>query len=65
VADTLKRELGLDAELQTGQLGEFTVWVDGRMVAEKRGFGFPAPQTIVDQVRQAIQNPPSDRSVSA
>jgi hypothetical protein len=30
----LKRELKVDAELVEGRLGEFTIWVDNKMVGK-------------------------------
>jgi hypothetical protein len=52
VAAELKSELGVDAELVMGSSGEFTVWVDGRKVAEKQ-WKFPDPHTVVEAVRAA------------
>lgn len=34
-----------------GNSGEFTVWVDGAKVAEKRGGAFPEPTAVVAAVR--------------
>jgi hypothetical protein len=54
VADVLKRELGVDAELIKGDPGEFTVWVGDQQVAKKGWLGFPSEQKVVDAVRQAM-----------
>ena len=53
MAAQLKQDLGLDAEMIGGKSGEFTVWVDDRMVAEKTWSGFPDPDDVVDAVREA------------
>jgi len=51
VAAELKKELGLDATLVVGNSGEFTVWVDNKMVAEKKLGRFPEPADVVAAVR--------------
>ena len=55
MADALKRELGLDAQMVIGDLGEFTVWVKGRKVAEKEGGAFPTDQKVVAAARGVLQ----------
>jgi hypothetical protein len=37
-----------------GKQGEFTVWVDGRKVADKGLLGIPTDRTIVNAVRDAL-----------
>jgi predicted Rdx family selenoprotein len=54
VAAQLKQDLGIEATLVIGRSGEFTVWVDDKMVAEKTwALGFPDPDDVVDAVREA------------
>jgi hypothetical protein len=53
VAALLKQELNVVAELLVGGSGEFTVWVDDKMVAEKSWGRFPDPEDVVDAVREA------------
>jgi hypothetical protein len=55
VAALIKQELNLDAEVEPGGRGEFTVWVDGTKVAEKTRTGFPSEPAIVDLVRHALE----------
>jgi predicted Rdx family selenoprotein len=55
VAAELRKEPGLDVELVDGGKGEFTVLVDGRKVAEKRGETMPDPDEIKVAVRNAGQ----------
>jgi predicted Rdx family selenoprotein len=54
VAALIKDKLKLDAAIEPGGRGEFTVWVDGVKVAEKTRTGFPAEPAIVEAVSKAI-----------
>jgi hypothetical protein len=54
VAEELRRELGVDADLVPGDRGEFTVWVGPTKVAEKRNHDFPTEEDTVRAVRAAI-----------
>jgi len=54
VAALIKDKLGLDTDLESGNRGEFTVWVDGVKVAEKTRTGFPAEPALLDTVSRAI-----------
>jgi predicted Rdx family selenoprotein len=54
VAALIKDGLGLDTDLESGNRGEFTVWVDGVKVAEKSRTGFPAEPAIIETVRKAV-----------
>ena len=47
----MKKDLGVDTELVTGNAGEFTVWVDGVNVIEKQHGKFPEPGDVVAAVR--------------
>jgi hypothetical protein len=53
VAAELKKALGVDAQLEVGSSGEFTVWVDDHKVAEKKWMKFPAPADVVAAVKAA------------
>jgi hypothetical protein len=54
VAALIKQASGLEAELEAGSRGEFSVWVDGRKVAEKSLRGFPSEPDVVKAVTDAI-----------
>lgn len=54
MAAELKRDLGLDAELRVGGSGELSVWVDDRLVAEKKLGRFPSPEECVAAVKAAL-----------
>jgi hypothetical protein len=54
VAAVIKQETGLDAELIEGRRGEFTVWVDQKLVAQKDANGFPSETEALAAVQQAL-----------
>lgn len=55
MAALIKQSLGLDAELEPGGRGEFTIWVDAVKVAEKTRTGFPAEKAVLDLVSNAVK----------
>ena len=54
MAELIRRELGIEAELIEGGMGEFTVWVGERMVAKKGWVRFPSDQKVLAAVQQAL-----------
>lgn len=50
----MEHKLGVKAELKVGKSGQFTVDVDGSVVVEKRMFGFPSEDDIVEAVGKAL-----------
>ncbi|MCJ7807534.1 MAG: hypothetical protein MUP73_02280 [Dehalococcoidia bacterium] len=54
MADLLKTELGIEAELQQGKPGEFTVLVNDEVIAKKGFLMLPSDQKIIAAVRQAL-----------
>jgi hypothetical protein len=52
VAAALKKAQGLQVNLVDGDRGEFTVSVDGKVVAQK-GQSLPAVEEVVEAVRKA------------
>jgi len=54
VAEMLKKELGIDAELMEGKLGEFTVWVNQQRIAKKGFLRFPSDKKILSGVKAAL-----------
>jgi hypothetical protein len=59
VAAELKKQMGVDASLEIGSSGEFTVWVDDKKVAEKSWGRFPAPDDVVAAVKSVSAKHPS------
>ncbi len=53
MADVLRKEPGVEVELVNGGRGEFTVLVDGRVVAKKGLIFKPGVEKIVKAVREA------------
>jgi hypothetical protein len=54
VAALIKRELGVEPELEEGGRGEFTVWIGDKKVAQKGWITFPSDQKVMAAVRQAL-----------
>jgi predicted Rdx family selenoprotein len=54
VAALIKQQTGLEAALEPGGRGEFTVWVDAQKVAEKSRSGFPSDTSLIGAVKQAL-----------
>lgn len=54
MAAALQQELGIASDLVVGKPGEFTVWLGERLIAEKDHNGFPDPDNVVDDVRDAM-----------
>jgi hypothetical protein len=54
VAAELKQQTGLDSELRVGGSGEFTVWLDDKLVAEKKFGRFPSPEDVVAAVKAIL-----------
>ena len=53
MAALIKKEIGVDPELVEGNRGEFTVWVEDELVAQKGSHGFPSDKEVLTAVRQA------------
>ena len=54
MAALIKQSLGVDAAIEPGGRGEFTIWVDGVKVAEKSRTGFPTEKAVVETVSKAL-----------
>ena len=54
MAALIKDSLKLDAGIEPGGRGEFTIWVDDVKVSEKTRNGFPSEQAILESVSKAI-----------
>jgi predicted Rdx family selenoprotein len=55
VAALIKRSFNADADVVPGGRGEFTVWVDGKKVAEKSRSGFPSENALIEAIRKALE----------
>ena len=54
MAALIKAELGVDSEITEGSRGEFSVWVDGKVVAKKDADGFPSDEDALAAVKRAV-----------
>ena len=54
MAALIKQATGAEATVEPGARGEFSVWVDGKKVAEKSSRGFPHDAELVSTVTQAL-----------
>ena len=54
MADVLRKEPGVEVELVDGSRGEFTVLVDGRVVAKKGWIFKPSAEKVLNAVREAV-----------
>ena len=56
MAALIKRELGIEAKLVEGNTGEFSVLVDGQVVAKKGWVRFPADAKLLQAVEQQMSH---------
>jgi hypothetical protein len=54
VAELIKKETGVKAELKEGDRGEFSVVVNDKVVAKKGMLFFPKDRKVLTAVRQAL-----------
>ena len=57
MAAVLKQETGIDPELIEGKRGEFTVWMDDELIAQKDANGFPSEDDVLAAVRKRTHDP--------
>lgn len=55
MAAEIKRVTGEDTTLVVGNTGEFTVWLDSALVAQKQLGRFPAPEDVAATVKAALE----------
>ena len=55
MAALIKQEVNLDADLEPGGRGEFTVWLDGVKIAEKSRTGFPSDKALLEAVHKSLE----------
>ena len=54
MAAVIKEALGVEAELEEGARGEFSVWVGKALVSQKGPDGFPSEEDALAAVKQAL-----------
>jgi hypothetical protein len=56
VAASIKKTVGIEPALVVGGRGEFTVWVEEKIVAQKGPLGFPTEDEVLAAVQKALTN---------
>jgi predicted Rdx family selenoprotein len=54
VAALIAEATGIVPEISVGRRGEFSIWVDETMVAEKSRKGFPPDDVVVRAVKERL-----------
>jgi hypothetical protein len=57
VAALIAEATGIAPEISVGGRGEFSIWMDETMVAEKSRKGFPPDDVVVRAVRERLAAP--------
>ena len=55
MAALIQQATGLDADLEPGGRGEFSVWLDAVKIAEKSRTGFPSDKALLEAVRKSLE----------
>lgn len=55
MAALIKTRFGQDTALEPGGRGEFTIWVDGKKIAEKTRTGFPGEPALIESLKAALE----------
>jgi len=56
VAALLKGEIGIEPQLVQGRMGEFSVWLDGKLLVKKGWFKLLPDERVLKAVRAALQS---------
>ena len=54
MASAIKEATGISPELLRGGSGEFTIWLDDKLVAEKKMGNFPSPDFVVAELQKLL-----------
>ena len=55
MAALIKTRFNQDTTLEPGGRGEFTIWVDGKKIAEKTRTGFPGEPSLIAALSAALE----------
>ena len=55
VAALVRREIGIEPRLVQGRMGEFSVWLDDKLVLKKGWIKLPSDEQVLAAVRSAVQ----------
>jgi hypothetical protein len=56
VATLLKNEIGIEPQLLQGRMGEFSVWLDGKLIVKKGWLKIPSDERVLEAVQNALQS---------
>ena len=59
MADILKENFKITSELESGDKGEFTLWLNDTKLAEKGPDGFPDETEILESVKAFLSSQPA------
>ncbi len=52
----MRKEPGVEVTVERGDLGELSVWVDGREVVRSSRFWYPNPWNVLKRARDAVRS---------
>jgi hypothetical protein len=55
VAALVGREIGIEPRLVHGRMGEFSVWVDGKLIVKKGWLKLPPDEQVLKALRDALR----------
>ena len=55
LAENIKKELGTDVKLESGDRGEFSVWYKKQLVCQKTIDGYPPPEDVVVLLKEILE----------
>ena len=55
MAALFRREIGIEPRLVEGRVGEFSVWIDGKLVLKKGWIKLPSDEQVLAAVKSALQ----------
>jgi hypothetical protein len=51
----MRKEPGVEVTVERGDLGELSVWLDGKEIVSSSRFGYPNPWRVMRRVRDAVR----------
>ena len=55
MAALITQETRLEADLEPGGRGEFSVWLDDQKIAEKTRTGYPSDAALITAIKAAVE----------
>jgi len=57
VAALVRSETGIEPRLVQGRMGEFSVWLDDKLILKRSWLKLPTDEQVLAAVRSALQRP--------